>query len=148
MDRIKSEVEQFITDNDDMELEVSPGVFYSMRELINKLYRLYNAQFENNPIEPSGFKNIFFRKMWVVYRTLIQGSDLDLKHFNIRSLNGVKIRLVAMLRTMFTSHLSRTFFNEFVDINLIEQQSVVFKAESVLRKIECLCYEVVVSVFH
>lgn len=115
MDRIKSEVEQFITDNDDMEVEVSPGVSYSMRELINKLYRLYNAQFESNPIEPSGFKNIFFRKMWVVYRTLIQGSDLDLKHFNIRSLNGVKVRLVAMLRTMFTSHLSRTFFNEFVD---------------------------------
>lgn len=115
MARIKSEVEQFITDNDDMEVDVSPGVSYSMRELINKLYRLYNAQFESNPIEPSGFKNIFFRKMWVVYRTLIQGSDLDLKHFNIRSLNGVKVRLVAMLRTMFTSHLSRTFFNEFVD---------------------------------
>lgn len=115
MDRIKSEVEQFITDNDDMNVEVSPGVSYSMRELINKLYRLYNAQFESNPIEPSGFKNIFLRKMWVVYRTLIQGSDLDLKHFNIRSLNGVKVRLVAMLRTMFTSHLSRTFFNEFVD---------------------------------
>ena len=115
MDRIKSEVEQFITDNEPMDVEASPGVSYSMRELINKLYRLYNAQFENNPIEPSGFKNIFFRKMWVVYRTLIQGSDLDLKHFNIRSLNGVKVRLVAMLRTMFTSHLSRTFFNEFVD---------------------------------
>lgn len=115
MDRVKSEIEQFITDNDDMDAEVSPGVSYSMRALINKLYRLYNAQFENNPIEPSGFKNIFFRKMWVVYRTLIQGSDLDLKHFNIRSLNGVKVRLVAMLRTMFTSHLSRTFFNEFVD---------------------------------
>lgn len=115
MDRIKCEVEQFITDNEQMEVEVSPGVSYSMRELINKLYRLYNAQFENNPIEPSGFKNIFFRKMWVVYRTLIQGSDLDLKHFNIRSLNGVKVRLVVMLRTMFTSHLSRTFFNEFVD---------------------------------
>lgn len=115
MDRIKSEVEQFIIDNEQMDVEVSPGVSYSMRELINKLYRLYNAQFESNPIEPSGFKNIFFRKMWVVYRTLIQGSDLDLKHFNIRSLNGVKVRLVAMLRTMFTSHLSRTFFNELVD---------------------------------
>lgn len=109
------DIEQFISDNERMDVEVSPGVSYSMRDLINKLYRLYNAQFEKNPIEPNGFKNIFFRKMWVVYRTLIQGSDLDLKHFNVRSLNGVKMRMVAMLRTMFKSHLSRTFFNEFVD---------------------------------
>ena len=115
MDRSKSEVEQFITDNELMTVEVSPGVSYNVREVIDNSYRLYNAQFKDNPVEPSGFKNIFTRKMWVVYRTLIQGSDMDLKDFKVRSINGVRVRIVAMLRSMITSHLSRTFFNEFVD---------------------------------
>ena len=111
----KNEIELFISDNETMRVEVSPGVSYSMRDVINRLYRIYNAQFLNNPVEASGFKNIFFRKMWVVYRTLIQGSDVDLKNLNIRSTNGVKIRLVALLRAMFVSHLSRTSFGELID---------------------------------
>ena len=65
--------------------------------------------------EENGFRRVFLSKMWVVYRTLIQGSDLDMKHLNIRSLNGVKVRLTALLKMAFVSHLSRTFFGEFVD---------------------------------
>jgi hypothetical protein len=53
--------------------------------------------------------------MWVVYRTLIQGSDLDMKHLNIRSTNGVKFNLVAFLRLMFVSYLTRSYFGELLD---------------------------------
>lgn len=106
---------QFIEDNDDLTVEVSPGISYSMKEINNESYRLYNARFRDGATEENGFERVFMRKMWVVYRTLIQGSDLDLKHFNVRSLNGVKIRLVALLKMAFYSHLSRTFFGEFID---------------------------------
>ena len=115
MEENKSEFLQFIADNENMTVEVSPGVSYNMRDVNNESHRLYNARFKDGSKEENGFERVFMRKMWVVYRTLIQGSDLDLKHFNIRSLNGVKIRLVALLKMAFYSHLSRTFFGEFVD---------------------------------
>lgn len=115
MENTTKEFLQFIEDNDDLTVEVSPGVSYSMRETNNESYRLYSARFKDGSIEENGFERVFMRKMWVVYRTLIQGSDLDLKNFNVRSLNGVKIRLVALLRMALYSHLSRTFFGEFID---------------------------------
>jgi hypothetical protein len=114
----KSEIEQFIADNENMDVEVSPGVSYSLRDIINNNYRLFNAQFQSGEYEENGFKRIFMRKMWVVYRTLIQGSDLDLKNLNVRSTNGIKQRLTGLMRQMFVSHLSRNFFGEYVDDNL------------------------------
>lgn len=109
------ELTQFISENEQMDVEVSPGVHYSLKELNEKSHRLLNARFENGDTEEAGFVRVFQRKAWVVYRTLIQGSDVDMKNFNIRSMNGVKIRLVALLKMAFTSHLSRTFFGEFID---------------------------------
>jgi hypothetical protein len=111
----KNELTQFIEQYEQGTVEVSPGVTYNMRDVNNESYRLYNARFESGEFEENGFRRVFMRKMWVVYRTLIQGSDLDMKHLNIRSLNGVKVRLVGLLRMAFYSHLLRTFFGEFVD---------------------------------
>ena len=42
----KSEVQNFIEQNELMTVEVSPGVSYDMRSVINENYRLYNRQFE------------------------------------------------------------------------------------------------------
>jgi hypothetical protein len=109
------EILDFISTYEDGEVEVSEGVSYSMREVNNRSYRLYNGLLANKAVEPSGFKNIFARKMWVVYRSLVQGSDLDLKNLNTRSLNGVKVRLTSLLRMAYISHLDRNFFGEFVD---------------------------------
>jgi len=115
MDRVKSDVEKFITEYEDMSVEVSSGVSYNLRDVINENYKLYNARFSTGDTEESGFVRIFMRKIWVVYRTLIQGSDIDLKDLNVRSINGVKIKLAAIFKMLTVSHLSRTFFGEFVD---------------------------------
>jgi hypothetical protein len=112
---MRSKIEDFISENEDMSVEVSPGVSYNLRDVINENYRLYNAKFASGNTEESGFNRIFMRKLWVVYRTLIQGSDIDLKHLNVRSLNGAKIRLASMFKMATVSHLSRTFFGEFID---------------------------------
>jgi len=111
----KSDIEQFISDNEEMSVEVSPGVSYNLRDVINENYRLFNAKFSSGEQEESGFTRIFMRKIWVVYRTLIQGSDIDLKNLNVRPLNGVKIKLAAIFKMATISHLKRTFFGEFLD---------------------------------
>jgi hypothetical protein len=112
---MKNDILKFITDYEDGDVEVSEGVSYSMKEVNSESYRLYNAKFKDGEKEENGFERTFMRKMWVIYRTLIQGSDLDMKHFTIRSLNGVKLLLVSILKMAFYSHLSRTFFGEFLD---------------------------------
>jgi hypothetical protein len=114
----KSEVEQFLNDNENMTVEVSEGVTYNLRDVINDNYRLYNAKFEDGAVEENGFVRVFMRKLWVVYRTLIQGSDVDMKDLNVRSLNGVKIRMASILKMLTVSHLDRTGFGEYLDETL------------------------------
>jgi len=109
------EIESFINEYEQGNIEVSPGVSYSMRAVNEESYRLYNAQFATGKIEPSGFIRAFMRKAWVIYRTLVMNSDIDLKNMNIRSLNGVKVRLAALIKMAFVSHLSRNMFGEFID---------------------------------
>jgi hypothetical protein len=110
-----TEIEKFISDNQDMRVEVYPGMSFNLRDILKENARLLNAQFKGNNVEPSGFVNIFTKKIWVVYRTLIQGSDVDTKEFKTSSLNVAKQFLLNMLRMVFISHYNRTFFGEFID---------------------------------
>jgi len=108
-------ISRYIEKNEQMMVQVAPGVKYSLRKVLNDADTLYNGMYQTGEMEESGFKRIFMRKMWVVYRTLIQGSDVDLKNLNIRSLNGIKVRLTALLKMLFTSHLEREAFGEKID---------------------------------
>lgn len=110
-----SELQQFIDKNEDMLVEVSPGVSYSLRHVINESYRLLNAQFQRNPEESDGFLNVFTRKMWVVYRTLIQGADLDTKDAKVSSSTVAKQFILDLIKMIFHSHMKRTYFGEFID---------------------------------
>lgn len=137
---MNNDVSQFISQYENGDVEVSEGISYSMRDVNNESYRLFNGQFEDGEFEENGFRRIFMRKMWVVYRTLIQGSDLDMKNFTIRSLNGAKIKLVALLKMAFTSHLSRTFFGELIDKVMAEMcwfgSSIVKRVDGTLETVD------------
>lgn len=109
------ELQSFIDKYEDMRVEVSPGISYSLRNIINESYRLLNAQFQKNPEESDGFINVFTRKMWVVYRTLIQGADIDTKDAKVSSSIVSKQFILNMLKMVFHSHMNRTFFGEFID---------------------------------
>ncbi|MEK9700319.1 MAG: hypothetical protein VW270_31345, partial [Candidatus Poseidoniales archaeon] len=109
------ELQSFIDKYEDMRVEVSPGISYSLRNIINESYRLLNAQFQNNAEESDGFINVFTRKMWVVYRTLIQGADIDTKDAKVSSSIVSKQFILNMLKMVFHSHMNRTFFGEFID---------------------------------
>lgn len=109
------EVEQFIADNYQGRVDITNEVSYNMRDVNAESFRIFNGMFQNGKEEPTGFIRAYYRKAWVVYRTLVQGSDLDLKNLNIRSLNGVRVRLVALLKMAFSSHLSREMFGETID---------------------------------
>jgi hypothetical protein len=109
------ELQNFITNWQDATVEVSPGVNYSMKSVNEESARLYNGVFLGGSVEDNGFDNVFMRKIWVVYRTLLQGSDLDLKNLTVRNLNGVKFKLANILRMAITSHLKRTYFGELLD---------------------------------
>jgi len=110
-----TELQNFIDKYEDMRVEVSPGISYSLRKIINESYRLLNAQFQKNAEESDGFVNVFTRKMWVVYRTLIQGADIDTKDAKVSSSIVSKQFILNMLKMVFHSHMNRTFFGEFID---------------------------------
>jgi len=105
----------FLENNEDMTIEVGGGVSYNLRDVIEESYRLYNAKFENGETEDSGFTRIFYRMIWVIYRTIIMASDIDLKDLNIRSLNGRGIRVLSLFKMAVHTHLGRTFFGKYVD---------------------------------
>lgn len=98
-----------------MRVEVSPGVSYCLRDVINTNYRLYHGKFESGEIEPSGFRKVFYRMIWVVFRTIIMASQIDLKDMNTRSLNGIGYRIIFMLKMVLYAHFRKTFFGEFID---------------------------------
>jgi hypothetical protein len=108
-------IHDFVKQYDTMTIQVSPGVSYNLRDVINESYRLYNARFEGNDMESSGFRRIFYRMIWVIFRTIIMASDIDLKDLNLRSLNGKGLKVLFILKMAVHSHLSRTYFGKYVD---------------------------------
>jgi hypothetical protein len=115
LERHDIETQDFINRYEQMIVEVSPGITVNQREIINESYRLLHAQFATNPIEADGFVNVFTRKMWVVYRTLIQGGDIDTKDAKITSTIVAKQFVLDILKMVFHSHMHRTFFGEKID---------------------------------
>lgn len=138
------EIEDFITTYENGDIQVSDGVSYSMRDVNEESLRLYNGQFKSGKVEPSGFIRTFMRKAFVVYRTLIQGSDIDLKNMNIRSTNGVKVRFTALMRMAFMSHLERSMFGELMDKILAEMcwfgSSIVKRADGEVDTVDLRNY--------
>lgn len=133
------EIQSFITDYEAGLVEVSPGCSYSMRDLNQRISELYHAQFRSGGQDQSGFILTFMRKAWVVFRTLIMNSDLDLKHLNIRSINGVKVRFVSILRMAFYSHLSRGGFGEIID-KILEE--MCWFGSSIVKRVDGQLYTV------
>jgi len=109
---------RFIEDNEEGLVEVDENNSYSMRLVNQENYRLYHRKLKVPEVEPNNFRNIFFPKMWVVYRTIVQNADVDLKHLNIRITDGVKAKVAPLLRMAYQSHLSRNSFGEFLDETL------------------------------
>lgn len=110
-----AETQRFIDKNEDMLVEVSTGITYSLRTIINESHRLLNGRFQKNPEESDGFLNIFTRKMWVVFRTMIQGGDIDTKDAKISSFSQARQFVLDLLKMVFHSHMHHTFFGEFID---------------------------------
>ena len=114
-DRALQKLVQFISDNQEGLVEVSDGITYSMRDINDENYRLYNRKLNGAEYEASGFRNIFLPKMWVVYRTLVQNSDIDLKHLNTRITNGQRPHIYTLLKMWYQAHLSLNEFGEKLD---------------------------------
>lgn len=98
----------------DGNVEVSPGVSYNLTDIINKSHRLYHAKFESATSE-GNFDPIFYRIAWVVHRTIVMSSDIDLKDLNMYAMNPNAIPLIGLTKMGVRSHLLRTYFGKFVD---------------------------------
>lgn len=107
-------IDSFISDYEKMTVEVSPNVSYNLRDVIEESYRLFNARFQEET-DANGFKKIFYRMIWVIFRTIIMSSDIDLKDMHMRSLNGLGVRTLALFKLATRSHLLRTGFGKYVD---------------------------------
>lgn len=107
-------IEQFISDNQNMEVEVTPEVSYDLHDTILESHRLYNSKYQNET-DTSGLQKIFYNIIWVIYRTIMMSSDIDLKDMNMRSMNGRGIKLLNVFKMAVRSHLLRTDFGTYVD---------------------------------
>lgn len=103
----------------DGQVEVSPGVTYNLTDIINKSHRLLHAKFETATRE-GDFDPIFYRIAWVVHRTIVMASDIDLKDLNMYATNPNAIPLIGLTKMGVRSHLLRTYFGKFVDKVLSE----------------------------
>lgn len=108
------EIKKFITEYENGTVKVTPQVSYNLKDVIDESYRLYNAKFETDT-DNAGVRKIFYRMIWVIFRTIVMSSDIDLKDINIRSLNGKGIRTLALVKLAVHSHLLRTFFGKYID---------------------------------
>jgi len=125
------DIKQFIADNENMEVEVSPGVSYNQRDVINESYRLYNSKYQES-LDSSGLEKIFYNIIWVIYRTIIMASDIDLKDMQMRSLNGKMIPVLQLLKMAVRSHLNKTKFGMFIDDAM---QQMVWFGSSVSKRV-------------
>lgn len=117
VDHIK-EFQDFLTANEHMEVAIDDSVHYNLDDKIREETRLYNRMFSNGKeilIDESGYENGFIAKAMVVWRTLIQGSDVDLKNLDITPLQHDRTRVIALLRMLFFSILSRQQFGDKMD---------------------------------
>ncbi len=106
--------QQFITEHGDGTVQVSDGISYKTKDVINESYRLYNGRHKSEKDE-DGLQMIMLNIAWIVYRTLFYGSDIDTKDAQVRSLNGRGVKMLQMLRMAIVSHLNRTGFGDFID---------------------------------
>ena len=84
----------------DGQVEVSPGVTYNLTDIINKSHRLLHAKFETATRE-GDFDPIFYRIAWVVHRTIVMASDIDLKDLNMYATNPNAIPLIGLTKMGF-----------------------------------------------
>jgi hypothetical protein len=125
-------IKDFISDYSSETVNVSPGVSYDQRDIINESYRLYNGKFEQE-VDETGFRRIFYRMIWVIFRTIIMSSDIDLKDMNMKSLNGNGIKTLALFKLAIRSHLLRTFFGKYVDKVMSE---MVWFGTSITKRVD------------
>lgn len=105
---------QFVDEHGRGTVQVSEGISYSTKDVINESYRLYNGKHKTEK-DSDGLQMIMINIAWIVYRTLFYGSDVDTKDAQIRSLNGKGTSILQMLRMAMISHLNRTGFGDFID---------------------------------
>jgi len=122
-------IQEYITEYKDGNVEVSPGVSYSITDVINESHRLFHSKYKGVE-ESSGFEELFYRIIWIVHNSIVRGSDIDLKDLNMRATNSMSIPIVGLMKLSVRSHLLRTNFGKFVDRVLNEMSwfgSVVTK---------------------
>jgi len=136
-------IQSFISEYEDMQVQVSPDVSYSLRDVINESYRLYNSKFQNET-DSTGFQKIFYNIIWIVYRTIIMASDIDLKDMQMHSLNGQKLPIVNILKMALRSFLNKVNFGKTID-NIMNQMvwfgtSLVKRCKGKLEQVDLRNY--------
>jgi len=109
-----TKLERFLTNYQNGQVQVSEDVSYELRQTVEENYRLFNSKFEDVK-DSSGLTKIFYNISWVIYRTILYASDIDMKHLNFRSLNGKGIKTLALLKLAFKSFLKQIFFGKKID---------------------------------
>src|SRR5450631_4390907 len=115
MEKLKSsqDLENFIAAHQNGELQITSSVRYNLRDVQEQNELLFHGKFQNP--KDGTFTKIFYNIGFIIFRTVFQNVDLDLKDMLFRSLNGKGIEALALLKLSVYSYLKRIKFGSFLN---------------------------------
>lgn len=101
------DIKTFLTTYSKGTLHITDKVKYDVRDVIEKVYRLRHGQYEN-PYFPDGTKKLFYNLGFAISQTIYRNTDIDTKNINVRSLNGIGVKLLPLLKMVLQWYLKVT----------------------------------------
>lgn len=115
------DITSFISNYSQGTVVLSPGVSYSILDVVNDNYRRFNRKFES-PYFADGTEKIYYPLSYIMARTLFENTDIDTKDLQLHSETFEGSDLVALLKPAVKQYLKDTDYGE--TLNLMRQDLI------------------------
>lgn len=120
----------FLSENQEMEVQIAGGASYNLSTVIDDVYRAMNAQF-SNPTWADGMPREYFDISRVMATAIKNGTDLDTKNINMEAENQIAIPIVGLLKPVIKRHLK---LNNYADLFNDVRDDIVDFGHVILKK--------------
>ncbi len=101
-----SDFKKFLSDNVSQNVQIAPGVSYSITDVLVENRRFFHSMFKK-PKTPSGLKKIFYNVGYIYYNTQYKHTDIDFKDLSVVATNDAGIVAANIIRGVIQSYVSK-----------------------------------------
>lgn len=126
---ITQTTKNFITANIDGNVNITPEISYSIRDVIRRDRRLQNGQYEEKYF-PDGDEKPFMRMIFILARSAKQNTDFDSRNFDATSANEASIDKVGLFKLGLRNYMNYSGYSKFLNESgdsLIDDGHVILK---------------------